>query len=402
MNFEFSPEDEAFRAQVREFIQQNLPKDIARQAYRRGNAVSREGIRHWQKTLYKKGWGAPHLPLAYGGSDWSAVRKHIFTEEIYKADAPDAGWQGLHMAAPVIIAFGSEEQKQRHLPPMLSGDVYWCQGFSEPNAGSDLASLRTAAVLDGDTYVVNGQKIWTSEAQYSQWGFFLVRTDASADKPQKGISFLLIDMSTPGITVRPIEQIDGGDELNEVFLDNVRVPKENLVGDLNMGWSYAKYLLEKERTTSSFIYYNKRQLDVVKDIARRELDNGKPVIEMPEFSRKLSRLEMDLHALEWSVLRVLADEKSSFNLDAVVSTLKIRGSDMQQRVTELQMEALGLRSLRYFNLTQENDSDTGDHDLWPDYVPGRAAQYLFNRASTIYGGAQEVQKNIIAKLAFGL
>lgn len=402
MKFQFSPEDEAFREEVRGFIRENLPKETAHQVYRNYHATSREGIRRWQNILDQKGWGAPHWPEEYGGTDWSAVRKHIFMEEIYKADAIDAGWQGLHMAAPVIIAFGSEEQKQRHLPPMRSGEIYWCQGFSEPNAGSDLASLKTTALLDGDDYVVNGQKIWTSEAQYAQWGFFIVRTDPAADKPQKGISFLLIDMNTPGITVRPIDQIDGGHELNEVFLENVRVPKENLVGEPNMGWTYAKYLLEKERTTSSFIYYNKRQLEVVKEIAGQETVEGVPVIETPDFRRKLAQVEMDLHALEWSVLRILAEEKTRISLDAVVSTLKIRGAEMQQRVTELQIEALGLHSLRYFDFECLESGDFGDTELWPSYAPGRSGQYLINRASTIYGGAREVQKNIIAKLAFGL
>lgn len=402
MKFQFSPEDEAFRDEVRAFIRDNLPEDISRQVYRNYHATSRAGIRRWQGILDSKGWGAPHWPEEHGGTGWSAVRKHIFLEEIYKADAPDAGWQALHMAAPVIIAFGSDEQKKRHLPSMRSGEIYWCQGFSEPNAGSDLANLKTTAILDGDHYIVNGQKIWTSEAQYSQWGFFLVRTNPDADKPQKGLSFLLVDMATPGITVRPIDQIEGGHELNEVFLENVRVPKENLVGEPNMGWTYAKYLLEKERTTSSFIYYNKRQLDVVKEIASQEAVDGIPVIDTPVFQRKLAQVEMDLHALEWSVLRILGEEKTRLNLDAVVSTLKIRGAEMQQRVTELQMEALGLRSLRYFEFERLAEDDSGDPDLWPYYVPGRAAQYLINRASTIYGGAREVQKNIIAKLAFGL
>lgn len=402
MKFQFSPEDEAFREEVRGFIRENLPTDISQQVYRNYHATSREGIRRWQRILDQKGWGASHWPEEYGGTGWSAVRKHIFMEELYKADAIDAGWQGLHMAAPVIIAFGSEEQKQRHLPPMRSGEVYWCQGFSEPNAGSDLASVKTTAILDGDEYVVNGQKIWTSEAQHAQWGFFLVRTDPAAEKPQRGISFLLLDMSTPGITVRQIDQIDGGDELNEVFLENVRVPKENLVGEPNMGWTYAKYLLEKERTTSSFIYYNKRQLDIAAEIASQETIDGVPVIETPNFKYKLAQVEMDLHALEWSVLRILAEEKTRISLDAVVSTLKIRGAEMQQRVTELQIEALGLSSLRYFEFEQLTAGDSGSSELWPYYVPGRIAQYLINRASTVYGGAREVQKNIIAKLAFGL
>lgn len=402
MNFVFSPEDEAFRAEVRQFFADHLPADIARQVYTNYHAVPRAAIGRWQGILDRKGWGAPHWPVEHGGTGWSAIRKHIFMDELYRADALDTAWQGLHMAAPVIIAFGSEEQKRRFLPPMRSGEIYWCQGFSEPNAGSDLANLRTSAVLDGDAYVVNGQKIWTSEAQFAQWGFFLVRTDPAADKPQKGISFLLIDMATPGITVRPIAQIDGGHELNEVFLDEVRVPRENLVGEPNKGWTYAKYLLEKERTTSSFIYYNKRQFDIAKEIARAERVNGRPLIEDPAFRQRLARVEMDLMALEWSVLRVLAEESSDINLDAVVSTLKIRGAEMQQRVTALQIDALGPKAMRLFDFHQLAAGISGDDPAWPLYTAGRTAQHLINRASTIYGGAREIQKNIIAKLAFGL
>lgn len=402
MDFVFSAEDEAFRQEVRQFFEENLPGDIRRQVYTNYHAATREAIARCQKLLDDRGWGAPHWPVEQGGTDWTPLRKHIFMEELYRADAIDTGWQGLHMAAPVIIAFGSEEQKARHLPPMRSGEVYWCQGFSEPGAGSDLASLRTTAVLDGDHYVVNGQKIWTSEAQFSQWGFFLVRTDPQADKPQKGISFLLIDMKTPGITVRPIDQIDGGHELNEVFLDDVRVPKENLVGEPNKGWTYAKYLLEKERTTSSFIYYNKRNLEIAREIASAEQRNGRPLIEEPAFAARLARVEMDLHALEWSVLRILAEEKTEISLDAIVSTLKIRGAEMQQRVTQLQIDALGQKSLRAFPLDVQATGLPDEEDLWPNHAIGRNAQYLINRASTIYGGAREIQKNIIAKLAFGL
>ncbi|WP_044527810.1 acyl-CoA dehydrogenase family protein, partial [Herbaspirillum sp. B65] len=343
-----------------------------------------------------KGWGAPHWPKEYGGVDWSPVRKHIFMEELYNADGLDYGWQSLHMVAPVLIAFGSEWQKQRFLPTILSGEEFWCQGFSEPNAGSDLANLRTTAVLDGDEYVINGQKVWTSDAVQAEWGFFLVRTDTTV-KPQRGISFILVKMDTPGITVRPIISIEGGRGLNEVFLDNVRVPRSHLVGEPGMGWTYAKYLLGKERTTSAFLYFNKRELERVREIARGELVDGVPLLETPEFARKLARVETDLLALEWSVLRVLAEENNRHNADAVVSALKVRGSLMQQRVTELQVDAMGPRALRFYE--HDEDSDTL---LWPSYVPGRTAGYLIARASTIYGGALEVQKNIIARLAFGL
>lgn len=407
MHFEFSPEDEAFRQEVRQFFQESVSREVAHYGFEGAHPVPRDVLRTWQKTLHARGWGAPHWPQEFGGTGWSAIRKHIFLEELVNADGLDYGWQGTHMMAPVVIAFGNQWQQETFLPPLLAGDVFWCQGFSEPNSGSDLASLKTRAELDeaGTHYIVNGQKIWTSDAKIADWGFFLVRTDATV-KPQRGISFLLIDMKTPGITVRPIVSIDGGDGLAEVFLENVRVPKENLVGEPGMGWTYAKYLLEKERTSSAFIYFNKRELEKAKAIARHETVDGVPLLETPAFARRVGEIETDILALEWSVLRVLAQENFRDNLDAVVSTLKVRGSELQQRVTELQVDALGPRALRFFDhgpgrLGHEHVSSEWD-DLWPAYVPGRSNMYFFQRAATIYGGAREVQKNIIAKLAFGL
>lgn len=399
MHFEIAAEDETFRQEVRQFFRDNLPKDIARRASIGSHPPDKADVQAWQDILYRKGWGAPHLPKEYGGVEWSPLRKHIFMEELYNADGLDYGWQALHMVAPVLIAFGSEWQKERFLPAILSGQEFWCQGFSEPNAGSDLANLRTTAVLVEDDYVINGQKVWTSDAVEAEWGFFLVRTDATV-KPQRGISFILVKMDTPGITVRPIISIEGGHGLNEVFLDNVRVPRAHLVGEAGMGWTYAKYLLSKERTTSAFLYFNKRELEKAREIARHEMVGGIPLINTPEFSLKLARIETDLLALEWSVLRILTEENNRHNSDAVVSALKVRGSLMQQRVTELQVDALGPRALRFYEHEEQDDPETAM--LWPAYVPGRTANYLISRASTIYGGSLEVQKNIIAKLAFGL
>lgn len=404
MNFEFSPEDDAFRKEVQQFFRESVSEEVAHYGYVGAHPPPREVLRQWQKTLNAKGWGAPHWPEEFGGTGWSALRKHIFLEELLNANGLDYGWQGTHMMAPVVIAFGNQWQKDTFLPPLLSGDVFWCQGFSEPNAGSDLASLRTRAELDedGTHYVVNGQKIWTSDATIADWGFFLVRTDSTV-KPQRGISFLLIDMATPGITVRPIISIDGGHGLTEVFLENVRVPKENLVGEPGMGWTYAKYLLEKERTASAFIYFNKRELEKAKALARAELVDGVPLLETPAFARRVADIEVDILALEWSVLRILAKEEQRENLDAVVSTLKVRGSELQQRVTELQVDAMGPRALRLFDHAAMDRSAPSEwDDLWPQRVYGRTNMYFFQRASTIYGGAREVQKNIIAKLAFGL
>ena len=399
MNFEFSPEDAAFRTEVREFIGASLPAEIARDTRRWFNPTV-ENFRRWQRILADRGWGAPHWPKEYGGTDWSALRRHIFLEEVYRADAPDFFWQGTHMLAPVLIAYGSPEQRARFLPKILTGEESWCQGFSEPGAGSDLASLRTVARLEGDRYVISGQKIWTSDARESDWGFFLVRTDPTV-KPQRGLSFILTKMDTPGISIRPIRSIDGREELNEIFFDNVSVPREQLVGEPGMGWTYAKYLLEKERTASAFLYFNRRQLQKAKALAREQSIGGVRLIDTPVFSRKLARVEADLLALEWSVLRILSQEKNKYDMNAVVSALKIRGSEMQQRVTELQVDALGPLALRQFGRGDPSSDDPGWRPRWPELAVGAASLFLFERAATIYGGAREVQKNIIARVAFG-
>jgi len=401
MRFDFSSEDEAFRAEVRGFFREHLPRDMARRFHIGAHPPQRRDVRAFQALLHARGWGAPHWPQEWGGTDWSPLRKHLFMQELYDADGLDYSWQGLHMVAPVLLAFGSEAQKRRFLPAMISGEEFWAQGFSEPGAGSDLANLRTRAELVGDEWVVNGQKTWTSDGRMAEWGFFLVRTDPTV-KPQRGISFLLIPMDSPGLTVRPIVSIEGGDGLNEVFLENVRVPRANLVGEAGMGWTYAKYLLEKERTASAFLYFNKRELDKARAIAQGQLVDGVPLIETPDFARKLARVEADVMALEYSVLRVLSHEKGRHNLDAVVSALKLRGSALQQRVTDLQVDALGLHALRFWPHGEGEELAAAEASRWPAYVPGRTAGALFARASTIYGGSQEIQKNIIAKLAFGL
>ena len=400
MDFEPDPTHAAFREEVRTFTRENVPHDLARRTYIGLHPPLIEDYRRWQRIKHARGWGAPHWPVEYGGTGWSPMQEHIFLEELYRADALDYGWQGTHMIGPVLIAFGSEAQKRRFLPPLLSGEEYWCQGFSEPNAGSDLAALRTRAGLAGDEWIINGQKIWTSDAQYADWGFFLVRTDPNV-KPQQGISLLLVPMNAPGITIRPIESISGGHELNEVFLDQVRVPRENLVGEPGRGWTYAKYLLDKERTASAYLYQNKRELEKAKEIARAEAVNGRRLIDTPEFAHKLARVEADLLALEWSVLRILCDEHNVHDPVAVVSALKIRGSEMQQRVAQLQIDALGPRALRTFP-HYELAAALDVTPLWPSYVRGRTAQFLHLRAATIYGGSREIQKNIIAKRAFGL
>ena len=399
MDLRFTAADEAFRQEVRTFMRDNLPREIAADV-RRWNNPRPEYYRRWQRILAEKGWGAPHWPVRWGGTDWSPLRKHIFFEELYRADAPDFGWQATHMLAPVLFAFGTEEQCARFAPKILTGEEFWCQGFSEPGAGSDLANLKTAAELVGDEWVIRGQKIWTSDAEYSDWGFFLVRTDATA-KPQRGLSMIMVRMNTPGITVRPIHSIDGRRDLTEVFLDDVRVPRDQLIGEPCKGWTYAKYLLEKERTASAFLYFNRRRFDQAVDIARQTIVGGKPLIEDTGFARKLARVEADLNALYWSVLRILAEEQNKYEMNAVVSALKIRGSELQQRVTGLQIEALGSLGLRHFERGAPGSKDEELMRHWPEFTCGPMSLFLFQRAATIYGGAREVQKNIIAKLAFG-
>jgi len=402
MNLQFSRADEIFRDGIRRFVREHLPADIARRAAQGFHPPPRADTHVWNRILFEKGWSAPHWPIEHCGTGWNALRRHLFEEECYQAGAPELSWQGLRLVGPVLYTFGSEAQKKRYLRGIRSGDEYWVQGFSEPGAGSDLVALKTTAVLDGDRYIVNGQKIWSSEAQFADMGFFLVKTDTTV-KPQRGISFLLIDMKTPGITVRPITLIDGGPEVNEIFLDNVVVPAENLVGEAGQGWSYAKALFENERTSGAHLHTIRRELDKLKRIATRELCNGVPLIEQPAFSRAVAEVDVAALALEWSVLRVLANEKSAYDANARASALKVRGAMLYQRVTELQIDALGLRSLRLFDPdTAAAASGEDACEPWPGYIPGLMAGHLFGRAIPIAGGTNEVQKNIIAKLAFGL
>ena len=370
---------------------------MAARAHHGFTPPSKADLQRWNRILFDKGWAAPHWPVEYGGTGWSPLRQHIFEEECHLAYAPDVSWQGLRLLGPVLYSYGSEQLKKQHIPSILAGEVLWAQGFSEPNAGSDLVSLKTRAVRDGDHYIVNGQKTWSSEGHYADWGFFLVRTDPET-KPQKGISFLLIDLRSPGVTVRPIIMINGAHYVNEIFLEDVKVPVTNLVGQEGQGWSYTKFLLEHERTSSAFIYFSKRELQRAKQIAQRERCNGVPLVRLPEFAHRIASIEMDLLALEWSVLRMLANEKTEYDQQAIASTLKIRGSEIQQRVTELQTDLLGARALRDIRV----EDRLAESALWPGYVPGRISTTLHTRAVTIYGGAKEVQKNIIAKLAFGL
>lgn len=400
MNFQLDPQDELFREEVRAFLRETLPDDVRRRSSIGMHPPHEEDRRWWQHVLYRKGWVAPHWPKEYGGTGWSHIRRHLFEYECRMADAPELHWQGLRLIGPVIYTFGNEAQKARYLPKILSGEEQWAQGFSEPNAGSDLASLKTSAVLQGDHFVINGQKIWTSEAQFCEQGFFLVRT-SNEGKPQRGISMIVLDMKTPGVTVRETPMIHGAAACCEVFLDNVRVPKENLIGPLNSGWDQARFLLANERTASAEIHKARADLRRIRRIAAAEIKNGRPMLEDPAFARKLAMLELDVEALEWSVLRILCNAPSQYPTAANASFLKIRGSELQQQLADLSVEALGVRGLRLYTREQAFDQP-GESAVWPQYVPGVTADQLYLRACTIFGGSKEIQKNIIAKLAFGL
>ena len=397
MDMEFSPEDLAFQKEVRDFIAENYPAEL-RGKQDEGEELAKEDFLAWHKILYKKGWVAPAWPVEYGGTGWTPTQRFIFSEETARADCIRLMPFGLSMVGPVIYTFGTPEQKARFLPRILSGEDWWCQGYSEPGAGSDLASLRTAAVRDGDEYVVNGQKTWTTMAQHADWGFFLVRTDKDA-KPQEGISFLLIDMKSPGITVRPIITLGGEHEVNEVFLEDVRVPVEQRVYEENKGWTCAKFLLAHERTGIAGVASSKRGLERVKGIARTELDGDAPLIANPFFKRKLAELEIDLTALEFTELRGLAGPNAGKGPGPESSLLKIKGSEIQQRLTELTLEAVGHYGAPYFRGFGEGDNE---HPIGPDYAHRAAPTYFNMRKTTIYGGSNEIQRGIIAKMVLGL
>lgn len=399
MRLSFDPSLEQFRQDIRAFIADVLPPEMQhRQRTKVLNSALAEDQMAWMRILHGHGRSVPHWPVEFGGCGWTPQQLFVFNEELYAADAPEFDWGGTHMLGPVLYTFGSDYLRERFLPAIREGHSNWAQGFSEPGSGSDLASLRTHAELQGDRYVVNGQKIWTSGAAHADWGFFLVRTDRTV-KPQRGISFLIVKMDTPGITVRQIPQINGEAHLCEVFLDNVSVPADQLIGEPGMGWTYAKFLLEHERTTSSFIYWSKRELTRAKEIAMAERVDGVAVSDLPGFRVRFARIQADLLALEWSVMRVLAKEETGFPESAAASVLKIRGSELQQAISQLQVDAMGAKGVRYFAPTAYAPEPNA---LWPEYVPGRTAVALISRAATIYGGTKQVQKNILAKLAFGL
>jgi alkylation response protein AidB-like acyl-CoA dehydrogenase len=397
MNLDFSAEELAFQQEARTFIAENYPAAL-RGKQDDGDDLEKEDFLSWHRVLAKKGWIAPAWPVEYGGPGWTATQRFIWSEEIARADCIRIMPFGITMVGPVIYTFGTAEQKAKFLPRILSGEDWWCQGYSEPGAGSDLASLRTKAVPDGADYIVNGQKTWTTMAQHADWGFFLVRTNAEG-KMQEGISFLLIDMKTPGITVRPIITLGGEHEVNEVWLEDVRVPQANRIYEENKGWTCAKFLLAHERTGIAAIASSKRGVERIKSIARTEMDGDRSLLANPFFRRKVAELEMDLTALEYTELRTLAGEASGKGPGPESSLLKIKGSEIQQRITELALEAVGHYGAPYFRGFGDGDNE---HPIGPDYAHRAAPTYFNTRKTTIYGGSNEIQRNIIAKMVLGL
>jgi alkylation response protein AidB-like acyl-CoA dehydrogenase len=400
MDLNFTADELAFRSTVRQWVAENLPKDISTKVHA-GLRLTREDMQRWAIILGAKGWLAAGWPKAFGGPGWTAIEKHLFEEECALAGSPRVVPFGPVMVAPVIMTFGSAEQQQRFLPGIASGKVWWSQGYSEPGAGSDLASLKCRAERQGNQYVVNGQKTWTSLGQYGEWIFCLVRTSTEG-KPQTGISFLLIDMKSPGITVRPIVTLDGDAEVNEVFFDNVMVPANNLVGEENKGWTYAKHLLAHERTNIADVNRAKRELERLKRIAKTE-----GVYDDLRFRDQIAQLEVDIVALEMMVLRVLSAEKNGKQSLDIAGLLKIKGSEIQQRYTELMMLAGGPLTTPFIKEAMDagwqGDQATGLLG-WPGGAAHNAplvANYLNFRKTTIYGGSSEVQRNIVAQTVLG-
>ena len=392
MDLAFTPEEQQFREDIRSWVTSNLPKEISYKVHNDLN-LTRDDMQSWAKILGKKGWLGHAWPKEFGGPGWNAIQKHVFEEECARAGAPRVIPFGPVMVAPVIMAFGNEKQQKQHLPGIASGEVWWSQGYSEPGSGSDLASVKCKAEKVGDKYIVNGQKTWTTLGQYGEWIFCLVRT-SNEGKPQTGISFLLVDMKSKGVTVRPIVLLDGDAEVNEVWFDNVEVPVENLIGEENKGWTYAKHLLSHERTNIADVNRAKRELERLKRIAKAE-----GVWNDARFRDEIAKLEVDVVALEMMVMRVLSAEKSGKNSLDVAGLLKIRGSEIQQRYSELMMLAAGPYALPLIREAMEAGWQ-GDH-VGAAHCAPLASTYFNMRKTTIYGGSNEVQRNIVSQTVLG-
>ena len=400
MHLTFTEQELEFRDEVRAFLRDELPDDIA-QKQAQGIQLERNDFVRFQKALYAKGWAGVNWPVEYGGTGWSSIQQHIFATEMANADPPFIIPFGLGMVGPVIYTFGNDAQKKRFLPDILESNVWWCQGYSEPNAGSDLASLKTKANLNGDHYIVNGTKTWTTLGQYADWIFCLVRTNSDVARRQEGISFLLIDMSTPGVTVTPIITIEGDHEVNEIHFDNVKVPVDNLVGEEGEGWKYGKVLLQHERAGTAGVARTNYRLQRLREQAGRSIRGAAPLVEDRNFMRKLAATEVEVKALEFTELRTLAAVSSGNAPGPESSILKMKGTELQQATDALYVEASGYYALPYvpdqYVLNFPDDNRVGD-----GAETTTSLRYFNFRKASIYGGSNEIQKNIIAKHVLGL
>lgn len=397
MDLNFTPEEEAFRTEVQTFLHEKLPAHIANKV-KAGQRLSKQDQDEWHAILNTRSWYANHWPQQYGGPGWSAVQKFIFDTECALAGGPRIVPFGVNMLGPVLIKFGNEAQKRYWLPRILSGQDWWCQGYSEPGAGSDLASVKTTAVREGDHYIVNGQKTWTTQGQHANMIFCLVRTDREA-RPQENISFLLVDMNSPGVELRPIRTLDGDHEVNEVFFTDVKVPVENLVGEENKGWTYAKYLLTYERTGIAGVGFSVAALEKLKVIAAKVHKNGKPLAQDPQFAARMAKVEIDLENMKTTNLRVIAAVAGGGVPGAESSMLKIRGTEIRQELLSLIRRAMGPYALPFIEEAQYTDADA---PVGPPEAATAAANYFNYRKLSIFGGSNEIQKNIISKMILGL
>ena len=400
MNVNFSEDELAFRDQVRTFLQEKYPADL-REKQLKGIALGKDDIVRWQKILYQQGWAAVNWPVEYGGTGWSAIEKHIFANELAAANAPEMIPFGVKMVAPVIYTFGNDAQKARFLPDILQSNVWWCQGYSEPGAGSDLASLKTRADRHGDYYVVNGTKTWTTLAHFADWIFCLVRTSSDVARRQEGISFLLVDMSTPGVTVKPIITIEGEREVNEVHFENVEVPVENLVGEEGKGWTYGKVLLQHERTNIAGVARSKYRMHRLREQAARSAHGGAPLLDDRNFARRLAAIEIELKALEYTELRTLAAVATGKAPGPESSILKVKGTELQQAIDALFVDAAGYNALPH--VPEQYEADFPESEMVGSGAETQTSlRYFNNRKASIYGGSNEIQKNIISKHVLGL
>lgn len=395
MDLNFTEQERQFQHDVRQFLAEHLTPDIVEDTARNSSVfVEKDLALHWQAILVEKGWAVPQWPVAHGGTDWTPAQKYIFSRECYLAGAPMLIPLGLLMLAPVIMAFGSEEQKAEYLPKILSGEHYWCQGYSEPGAGSDLASLKLKAEADGDDYIVNGSKLWTTHAHLADHIFCLVRT-SNSERPQQGISFLLVDMDSPGVTVEPILTMAGDHEVNQVFFDDVRVPQKNRIGEENKGWSYAKYLLEFERGGGFSAPRIQHELDRLRNMVEEAIKTVDNFDESGEIERRIARIDIDLKALEITELRILSAVSGGGNPGPESSILKLNTVRLEQAINELAVDVMGYRGLTM-------NPVAGGSPYREDFTASVVPRYLNNRAASIFGGSQEVQRNIIAKMVLGL